>query len=277
MDIVIDHRIRDWVFIPILYVMFMCGILKLFMSKGMQSQKKQTTTSRKTVDQGKDKLVMMHSQKLGACNGFLTEKGFYMRKHYFMRKDQGALWARENDAAADPMEAMSAGNPMMNPNNMTDMLKNNLFMTITTPLQFGFISYFFTGYLVGKVPFPLTQKFRDMLQKGVEIAAIDVKYVSALSLYFLTIFGFNSIYKMMFTNDGDENAAMDPMSDPSMNPMAMNPMMGGGGGSPFGGAPDSKAQMKAERDNLDIVCHKFKIEKAEKHLLNKWKKLKSQK
>ena len=55
MDIVIDHRIRDWVFIPILYVMFMCGILKMFMSKGMQSQKKQSTTSRKTVDQGVDK------------------------------------------------------------------------------------------------------------------------------------------------------------------------------------------------------------------------------
>ena len=145
----------------------------------------------------------MKAQKLGACNNLLTPRGFYMRKHYLLKTNEGALWKRENDAPADPMEAMSAGNPMMNPGNMTDMLKNNLFMTITTPLQFGFISYFFTGYLVGKVPFPLTQKFRDMLQKGVEIAAIDVKYVSALSLYFLTIFGFNSIYKMMFTNDGN--------------------------------------------------------------------------
>merc|ERR1712048_1168837 len=117
------------------------------------------------------------------------------------------------------MQAMQKGNPMMNPNNMADMLKGNLFMTLVTPLQFGFISYFFTGYIVGKVPFPLTQRFREMLQRGVENNALDVKYVSALSLYFLTIFGFNSVYKMILSNDSDD--AFDPMSDPSMNPTAM--------------------------------------------------------
>lgn len=65
------------------------------------------------------------------------------------------------------------------------------------------------------------------------------------------------------------------MSDPTMNPMAMNPMMGGGGASPFGGAPDPKAQFKTERENLDIVCHRFKIEKAEKELMKKWKESKA--
>merc|ERR1712083_249747 len=106
--------------------------------------------------------------------------------------------------------------------------------------QFGFISYFFTGYIVGKVPFPLTQTFREMLQKGVENRTMDVKYVSALSLYFLTIFGFGPLHKMILTQDPD-----DP-NDP-MNPMAMNPMAQQGG-SPFGQPPTIKDMYKKERD-----------------------------
>jgi len=103
-----------------------------------------------------------------------------MRRSFLLKKEgTGNLWERENDGQTDAMETMTKSNPMMNPNNMAGMLKNNLFMTIMTPLQFGFISYFFTGYIVGKVPFPLTQKFREMLQKGVENVALDVKYVSA--------------------------------------------------------------------------------------------------
>ena len=143
-------------------------------------------------------------------------------------------------------------------------------MTIITPIQFGFINYFFTGYIVGKVPFPLTQKFRDMLQRGVENVALDVKYVSALSLYFLTIFGFNSVYKMILSPDSDDsNDPMNPMNDPSMNPMAMAGPMAGGG-SPFGGPPDTKALYKKERENLEVVQHDFKLAKGETKLLEKW-------
>jgi len=52
---------------------------------------------------------------------------------------------------------------------MTDMLKNNLSMTLSTMLNYAWVSYFFSGFILAKVPFPLTQKFRGMLQRGVEI------------------------------------------------------------------------------------------------------------
>jgi len=60
-------------------------------------------------------------------------------------------------------------NMMMDNNMMTDMLKNNLSMAVSTMGQFAFVNYFFSGFILGKMPFPLTQKFRSMLQKGVEI------------------------------------------------------------------------------------------------------------
>jgi len=269
MEFVIDHRIRDWVFIPICYVMFMMGLLKIFLSKMMQNKNKETTKSQKTVDENRNKAVLMRAQKIAAGCALLSPRGFFMRKTNLLKKEGGALWERENDVAEDPMQAMQKTNPMMNPANMAGMLKNNLFMTIMTPLQFGFISYFFTGYIVGKVPFPLTQKFREMLQKGVECGAMDVKYVSALSLYFLTIFGFSPLHKMILTQDPEND--IDPMNDPSMNPMAMNPMMQqGGGGSPFGQPPTLKDNYKKERENFEVIQYEFKIAKAEKKLMDKW-------
>ena len=73
-----------------------------------------------------------------------------------------------------------------------------------------------------------------MLQSGVSVLGLDVKYVSSLSLYFLSIFSFGTIYAMIFTEEDDEFS--NPLSQ--MNPMAMNPM---------GGA------MKPN-DKLDEVC-----------------------
>lgn len=90
------------------------------------------------------------------------------------------------------MDAL-ANNPMMNPENMAGMLKGNFMMIATMGLQYWGISHFFSDMLVGKVSFPVPQKFREMMQRGIEIVNIDVKYISALSLYFLTIFGVDKI------------------------------------------------------------------------------------
>lgn len=38
-DLILDERIRDWVFLPLLYVMFMMGIIKMSISKLMGSGK----------------------------------------------------------------------------------------------------------------------------------------------------------------------------------------------------------------------------------------------
>jgi hypothetical protein len=117
------------------------------------------------------------------------------------------------------MAALSSS-PMSNPEAMTGMLKNNLFMAIMTPLQYALISHFFSGFLVGKVPFPLTQKFREFLQSGVSVVSLDVQYISSLSIYFLSFFGFSSLYRIILSETDD-----DPMGQIS----GMNPMMMGAG------------------------------------------------
>ena len=139
--------------------------------------------------------------------------------------------------------AALTNNPMSNPEMMTGMLKNNLFMAIMTPLQYSLISHFFSGFLVGKVPFPLTQKFREMLQSGVSVASLDVQYISTLSLYFLSFFGFNTFYKILLSEQEDD--AMSQMT--SMNPM----MMGAGMAQPsLGGQETNKDICEKEASTL---------------------------
>jgi hypothetical protein len=39
----------------------------------------------------------------------------------------------------------------------------------------------FVHVIAAKIPFPLTQRFRSMLQRGIELGSLDVTYVSSQS------------------------------------------------------------------------------------------------
>ncbi len=133
-------------------------------------------------------------------SGLISENSFKMRKVFFCKKIGGFLYKHQETKPKDAMSGM-----MMNNNMMSDMLKNNLSMAVSTMLQFAWVSYFFSGFILAKVPFPLTQKFRGMLQRGVEIQNLDVKYVSSLSLYFLVLFGLHGLQSLILGADMDSN------------------------------------------------------------------------
>lgn len=199
MELVFDEKIRDYVFIPLVFMMFLIGILKRYigivMKGGRTDAPKISTEAALTEHQINAKINK--SKTLRSSNLFLTKDAFNMRKFTLSAVGAGQLRNITAPEQGDAMEKMMS-NPMMNPNMMGGMLKNNLFMTIMTPLQYGLINHFFSGFIIGKVPFPLTQTFRGMLQSGVQVIGLDVKFVSSLSLYFLSFLGFNSIYQMMF-------------------------------------------------------------------------------
>ena len=53
-----------------------------------------------------------------------------------------------------------------------------------------------------KLPFPLTIKFKSMLQAGVATKDMDPRWMSSISWYFLCIFGLQPVFNFLL---GSEN------------------------------------------------------------------------
>lgn len=72
----------------------------------------------------------------------------------------------------------------------------------------GWISFFFSGFVVATVPLPLPfplDYFKGWLQRGLASEDIQINWVSSLSWYFLVaFFGLNAVYRVLL---GDDNAA----------------------------------------------------------------------
>lgn len=52
-----------------------------------------------------------------------------------------------------------------------------------------------------KLPFPLTIKFKSMLQAGVQTKDMDPRWMSSISWYFLCIFGLQFVYVFLLGSD----------------------------------------------------------------------------
>lgn len=106
-----------------------------------------------------------------------------------------------------------------------------------------------------KLPFPLTPQFKQMLQAGVGTRDLDVRWVSSLSWYFLTLFGLQPVYNFIL---GSNNAASQVAQQMQMQQM---------GGNPMAGADDQDKLFHAEAENLEVVEHRYILEGLEERLL----------
>ncbi|CAN0477669.1 unnamed protein product, partial [Discosporangium mesarthrocarpum] len=72
---------------------------------------------------------------------------------------------------------------------------------VTNMFMMTFTSYFFEGFVLVRVPFPLTNRFKVMLQRGVALSSLDASYVSSTSWYFLVMFGLRSVLGLFLQDD----------------------------------------------------------------------------
>merc|ERR1719230_1891292 len=153
--------------------------------------------------------MLSRCRSLRQHSHILSEKSFRSRKAYFVKKDVGVL-VKDPPKAKDPMEALSAAqDPMM----AMGMMKNQMFFMISQGLLAYWVSHLFDGFLVAKTPFPLTFQFKGMMQRGVQVQALEPGYVSSLCWYMFVMCTSHSLiglFSTLFTKaDGDMEE--DPM------------------------------------------------------------------
>lgn len=212
---------------------------------------------------------MIRSRLLRENGQYIPKTAFLSRRHFFNSEETGYFKTQRR--------APVSQNPMTDPSMMTDMLKGNVTNVLPMVLIGGWINWMFSGFVTSKiisssksfkfhagtqsfrfvftakVPFPLTLRFKPMLQRGIELVTLDAAWVSSASWYFLNVFGLRSIYTLVL---GENNAA-------DTSRLLQDQVSGAAMSMP----PDPKAAFKSEWEALEICEHTWALNGVNSDLL----------
>jgi hypothetical protein len=263
MTLLLDPDIRDWVVLPLFVIMIAAGLLRHYVGTLLQGDK----TAAAVIPQRAQNLMRQTTKiRSGAGHYMPTWKWYVRKQHYAELLREQAAWCEQEHTkaaakAADDSDPMSA---MMN--NPLGMLKGNMVGMVQNMVMMQGIQHFFSGFILLKVPFPLTVGFKQMFQRGLaELPDLESSYVSSVSWYFLVMYGLRSFFKLAIGDPPLELREQDMMLSNMGLRNAPNP-----GQSDVDGEAMAK-QLLQEAENLELFlqAHKSEMDGVEKRLLGK--------
>lgn len=188
----------------------------------------------------------------------LNEDEFTERQQYYIQTlNSDKFYANPKSSEnEDPMNQLMSGSTN---DALMNMVKGNLMNYIPQTLTMAWVNFFFAGFVIMKLPFPLTDGFKSMLQNGVANPDLNVRYVSAISWYFVNLFGLRPIYSLL---TGDSTVADQMINQQQQNGL---PQLGGPG------APKIDKIFKAEAENIHIISHSSVYDGIADRIINKYK------
>ncbi|OIW35456.1 transmembrane protein [Coniochaeta ligniaria NRRL 30616] len=245
-----DPQLFYWILAPITVVMVLTGILRHYATVMM-------ATAPKKMDQKtmREQRSLMHGINLRNNYHVLSKRSFNVRRDALTAAFESGAYLKNPD-----QRGQAPPNPLSDPSamdGMMGMMKNQMAMIIPNTLIMSWINAFFSGYVIMKLPFPLTIKFKSMLQAGVATRDMDPRWMSSISWYFLCIFGLQSVFNFIL---GSDNAA-------SQMAAQMNQMGAQGTPQMFGPGVDPDKQFQAEAENLAVIEHYSVLDDVETRLL----------
>merc|ERR1719150_1964279 len=109
-------------------------------------------------------------------------------------------------------------------NNMMAMMKGNTASYISNIGFMMWVNSFFAGFLLVRLPFSVSETFRPLVQRDVQLRPFDCSYVSSLSWYFISFFGLSGLNKLILSQAakaGNTNPDMKAMQNMSAMGMPM--------------------------------------------------------
>ncbi|XP_060108485.1 ER membrane protein complex subunit 3-like [Heteronotia binoei] len=243
----LDGSIRFWVLLAVAWIALAVGILRLRVAAMLRGERELVWP-----EQQQDTQMLARSRLLRENGRFLTPQGFLMRKHYFNNPESGFL--RKTKRKIQPR------NPLTDPTMVTEMMKGNIVNVLPMILVGGWINWAFSGFVATKVPFPLTLRFKPMLQRGINLPSLDPSWVSSASWYFLNVFGLRRVYSLILGEEtaAEQNQLLQP--DHFLGPPVPSP-------------PDPNKAFKAEWEALELVSHRWALQDVEEKLMGRDLKL----
>lgn len=243
-DLIIDPSLRYWVLLPISFVMVLFGVLRQYIQILLQP-----TPKLQEIKKVRESQHIKKAQLLKQAFWNIPKKDFEFRQNYLSENlANGSFLAeavQENQPAPNPLTDPGASDAMM------AMAKNQFGNFAAQSLMMGWVNFFFAGFVLMKLPFPLTLKFKQMLQSGVATADLDVRWVSSISWYFIAILGLNAVYNLLLGDGTIANQMMQQQQPPMM---------------PGGPTPDKI--MAAEANDLKIIPYQHVLDDVESRVLN---------
>jgi hypothetical protein len=260
--LLLDPDIRDWVVLPLFVIMVAAGLLRHSVSVLLQGSpvKAQAISARSSS-------LLRQTMKLqtGAAHYMTTWRWQCRKEHAIQTLRQEADWAEAEqtkksesgdatDNADDPMSAMM--------NNPMSMMKGNMVFMVQNMVMMQGIQHFFSGFILLKVPFPLTAGFKSMFQRGLgaELPDLEPSYVSSVSWYFLVMYGLRSFLQLVI---GDPPLEVREQSSKTMQYGYLPPGRTGQDGAAVA------QQLRQEAENLEVFVqpHKSEFDSVEKRVL----------
>ena len=233
--------------------MILTGVLRHYATVLLQTPPKPPSTPAES----RERQSLLRGTNLRAnAAACLTKPAFDARKEYLIENYKKGTFLKGGPES----KGQSAPNPMSDPaamEGMMGMMKGQMTMMIPQTLIMSWINAFFAGFVILRLPFPLTIRFKSMLQSGVMTRDLDVRWVSSLSWYFLCLFGLQGVFIFIL---GDQNAA----SQMSQQMAQMNPQANA---NPFGPGQDPDKTFQAEAENLEVQEYYSVLDGAEDRLL----------
>ncbi|KAH3678458.1 hypothetical protein WICMUC_001475 [Wickerhamomyces mucosus] len=247
-ELIIDPSLKYWALFPITFAMILFGLLRQNINLLLTpTPKKKALSKRREAEQLEKAQLFKRNYWNLPLSDFKAKQEWLI-----LRLTDGTFIAekpkQENELPQNPLTDPNASEGLMN------MAKNSFGNMIAQYAMMGWINFFFTGFILMKLPFPLTYKFKQMLQAGIATTDLDVRWVSAISWYFISTLGLSSVFNVLY---GDTTIAstLNQQQQPS---------------APAVVSPQANRAMEAEANDLKIISHKYVLDDVESRILHQY-------